>query len=68
MKRSPLRELGYVPVNVARYFAYTENRRAATLLDACWALRVTMQAILALPNPGRDLLLQEPVKPRHDTH
>jgi hypothetical protein len=62
LKLSLLRELGYAPANVARYTAYTVDPRRANPVDACWAMRVTMHAMLAMPDPERDVVLRQTVQ------
>lgn len=67
LKRSLLHELGYVQSNVARYIAYSGNPEGATPVDACWAMRVTMHAILAMPDPDRDVVLRQTVQSQRAT-
>ncbi|SAK86903.1 hypothetical protein AWB78_04484 [Caballeronia calidae] len=62
LKLSILQELGYVPADVARYSAYATNPRGAAPADACWAMRVTLHAILAMPEPERDIVLRKTVR------
>jgi hypothetical protein len=67
LKLSLLRELDYAPGNVARYTAYSANPRGAHPVDACWAMRVTMHAILAMPDPERDVVLRQTVQSQRAT-
>lgn len=68
LKRSLLNELGYIPANIARYMAYAQAPRTAAPVEACWAMRVTMHAILALPDPERDIVLRSTVRSEGITH
>lgn len=68
LKRSLLNELGYIPANIARYLAYSQDPRAAAPVEACWAMRVTMHAILALPDPERDIVLRRTVRSEGVSH
>jgi hypothetical protein len=43
--------------NIARFQTYAANPALATPADACWATRVTLHAIIAMPDPGRDVML-----------
>lgn len=67
LKLSLLRELDYAPGNVARYTAYSANPQSVPPVDACWAMRVTMHAILAMPDPERDVVLRQTVQSRRAT-
>ena len=58
-------ELDNTEANVVRYEAYMANPRNAAPDDACWAIRVTMHAILAMPEPYRDVVLRNTVSPRN---
>ncbi|MFM0053662.1 hypothetical protein [Caballeronia grimmiae] len=62
LRRSLLHQLNHLPANVSRYGAYAENPGASIPIDACWAMRVTMHAILALPDPERDIILRRTVQ------
>ncbi|WP_250519143.1 hypothetical protein [Caballeronia sp. ATUFL_M1_KS5A] len=68
LRRSLLHQLGYLPANIARYAAYSQNPRAAAPVEACWAMRVTMHAILALPDPERDIVLRRTVRSQRVAH
>ncbi|TCK36165.1 hypothetical protein B0G84_5145 [Paraburkholderia sp. BL8N3] len=57
-------ELGNDKANLTRYEAYMANPKRATPTEACWGLRVTMHAILAMPEPDRDIVLRYVVTPR----
>jgi hypothetical protein len=52
-----LAQLGDDPYSVARFERYAANSSQATASDACWATRVTLHAILSMPDPDRDLIL-----------
>ncbi|SAL86883.1 hypothetical protein AWB67_07301 [Caballeronia terrestris] len=64
LRRALMVELGNAEANVVRYQAYMENPSNAAPDDACWAIRVTMHAILAMPEPYRDVVLRNTVSPR----
>ncbi|SAL60671.1 hypothetical protein AWB73_06746 [Caballeronia turbans] len=64
LKLSLLRELGYTPADVARYAAYSANPQGANPRDACWAMRVTMHAILGMPDSERDVVVRGMVQSR----
>ncbi|BCQ28529.1 hypothetical protein NK8_67190 (plasmid) [Caballeronia sp. NK8] len=68
LRRSLLEQLGYLPANIARYVAYSQNPSAAAPVDACWGIRVTMHAILALPDPERDIVLRRTVRSQREAH
>ena len=57
-------ELGNDDANVARYEAYMAHPKSAAPAEACWGLRVTMHAIVAMPEPDRDVVLRYIVVPR----
>jgi len=59
LRFSLLRELGYLHANVARYTSYMQAPRKAAPVDACWAMRVMMHAVLAMPDPERDVVLRK---------
>ncbi|SAL28351.1 hypothetical protein [Caballeronia humi] len=65
LKNALLIELDNTEANVVRYEAYMANPRNATPDNACWAIRVTMHAILAMPEPYRDVVLRNTVSPRN---
>ncbi|SAL87565.1 hypothetical protein AWB74_08168 [Caballeronia arvi] len=67
LRRSLLHELGYLQANVARYATYAQDPTAAAPIDACWAMRVTMHAMLALPDPERDIVLRRTFQSQHGT-
>jgi hypothetical protein len=67
LKLSLLRELDYAPGNVARYSAFSANPSSVPSVDACWAMRVTIHAILAMPDPERDVVLRQTVQSRRGT-
>lgn len=67
LKLSLLRELGYAPADVARYAACSVNPQGANPLDACWAMRVTLHAILGMPDSERDIVLRGTVGSRPAT-
>ncbi|CAB3768483.1 hypothetical protein [Paraburkholderia humisilvae] len=43
--------------DMTRFKNYSANPAQATPSDTCWATRVTMHAILSMPDPGRDFIL-----------
>jgi hypothetical protein len=67
LKLSLLRELDYAPGNVARYSAVSANPRSVPPVDACWAMRVTMHAILAMHDAELDVVLRQTVQSRRAT-
>ncbi|MFC0400022.1 hypothetical protein [Paraburkholderia rhizosphaerae] len=43
--------------DITRFQHYSAHPAQATPSDACWVTRVTMHAILSMPDPGRDYIL-----------
>jgi hypothetical protein len=43
--------------DITRFEHYSANPAQATPIDACWVTRVTLHAILSMPDPGRDFIL-----------
>jgi hypothetical protein len=55
--------------NMDRYAYYAEHPAAATPADICWMTRVTMHAIVAMPDRERDYVLLPSITDRDDaTH
>lgn len=65
-------ELGGDPQNIERYENLAVHPFFATPADMCWATRVTLHAIEAMPDPYRDFILlpaitgTQPAVPVHD--
>jgi hypothetical protein len=54
---SVIAELRGDQVDIDRFVMYASNPASATPSDICWATRVTLHAILAMPAPERDVVL-----------
>ncbi|MEX3936988.1 hypothetical protein AB4Y32_35440 [Paraburkholderia phymatum] len=63
LTRTLVAELHGDQTNLARFASYTSNPSMATPSDACWATRVTLHAIIAMPDPERDLVLLRTIMP-----
>jgi hypothetical protein len=63
LSRALLIELDGNESDVERYEAFARNPSLATPLDACWATRVTLHAIVAMPDPERDFILLRTLLP-----
>ncbi|MBP0591499.1 hypothetical protein J8I87_17565 [Paraburkholderia sp. LEh10] len=50
--------------DIERLAFYASNPSMATPSDACWTTRVTLHAIIAMPDPERDLILLHTMMPR----
>ena len=48
---------------IERFARYTSNPKLATPSDICWTTRVTLHAIIAMPDPERDLVLLQTMAP-----
>jgi hypothetical protein len=51
-------------MNMERYAYYASNPSKATASDMCWMTRVTLHAIIAMPDPERDFILLRTMTPR----
>jgi hypothetical protein len=58
LRQALIVELSSLEANVMRYQAYIASPHSAAPDDVCWANRVTMHAILAMPEPDRDVVLR----------
>lgn len=63
LTRTLVDELHGDEMNMERFVSYTSNPSTATPSDACWATRVTLHAIIAMPDPERDLVLLRTIMP-----
>jgi hypothetical protein len=57
LARALFAQLGGDAYGISRFESYTSNPAQATPSDACWASRVTLHAILSMPDPDRDFIL-----------
>lgn len=57
-------ELRGDPESVNRYAYYAAHPREVTPADACWMTRVTMHAIVAMPDPEHDYVLLPTISDR----
>jgi len=65
LTRTLIAELRGDETNIERFAFYTSNPKQATPSDVCWTTRVTLHAIIAMPDPERDLVLLKTMAPRH---
>jgi hypothetical protein len=52
-----LAQLGTDEANIERFKTYADDPSVATPADTCWATRVTLHAMIAMPDPSRDVML-----------
>ncbi|CAG9190876.1 conserved exported hypothetical protein [Paraburkholderia sabiae] len=64
LTRTLIAELRGDQKNLERFAFYTSNPKLATPSDVCWTTRVTLHAIIAMPDPERDLVLLRTMAPR----
>lgn len=57
LTRAIMRELRGDQVSIERFAFYTSNPSLATPSDVCWVTRVTLHAIVTMPEPERDYVL-----------
>ena len=57
LARALFAQLGGDEYGMSRFESYASNPGQATPSDACWATRVTLHAILSMPDPDRDFIL-----------
>ncbi|MDQ7978226.1 hypothetical protein QYH69_13325 [Paraburkholderia sp. SARCC-3016] len=57
LSRALFVQLGGNTYDMSRFENYVSNPSQATPSDACWATRVTLHAILSMPDPDRDVVL-----------
>jgi hypothetical protein len=57
LSRALFDQMGGDAYSISRFEKYTSNPAQATPSDACWATRVTLHAILSMPDPERDFIL-----------
>ncbi|GJH36372.1 hypothetical protein CBA19CS91_26465 [Paraburkholderia hospita] len=63
LTRTLIAELQGDQMNIERFAFYTSNPSLATPSDVCWTTRVTLHAIIAMPDPERDLVLLRTMLP-----
>ncbi|ACC76196.1 hypothetical protein PPMP20_19220 [Paraburkholderia phymatum] len=63
LTRMLIAELGGDQTSLERFAFYTSNPKQATPADVCWTTRVTLHAIIAMPDPERDLVLLRTMAP-----
>jgi hypothetical protein len=63
LTRTLIAELRGDETNIERFAFYTSNPKQATPSDVCWTTRVTLHAIIAMPDPERDLVLLKTMAP-----
>lgn len=61
--RSLIVELGGDQTDIEQFTFYASNPSKATPSDMCWATRVTLHAIIAMPDPERDIVLLRTMAP-----
>jgi hypothetical protein len=66
LSRDVAAELQGDPDSLDRYAYYASHPSAATPADTCWMARVTMHAIIVMPNPERDYVLLPSISDRDD--
>jgi hypothetical protein len=66
LTRTLIAELHGDQKTIERFALYTSNPKLATPSDVCWTTRVTLHAIIAMPDPERDLVLLQTMAP-HNT-
>jgi hypothetical protein len=64
LTRTLIAELRGDQTNLERFAFFTSNPKLATPSDVCWTTRVTLHAIIAMPDPERDLVLLRTMAPR----
>jgi hypothetical protein len=64
LSRGVVAELQGNADSLDRYAYYASHPSAATPADTCWMTRVTMHAIIAMPEPERDYVLLPSIKVR----
>lgn len=64
LTRTLIAELRGDEVNIERFAFYASNPTLATPSDVCWTTRVTLHAIIAMPEPERDVVLLRTMAPR----
>lgn len=64
LSRTLIAELHGDEMNMERYAFYASNPSKATASDVCWMTRVTLHAIIAMPDPERDFILLRTMAPR----
>jgi len=64
LTRTLIAELHGDQVNIERFAFYASNPTLATPSDVCWTTRVTLHAIIAMPEPERDVVLLRTMAPR----
>jgi hypothetical protein len=63
LTRTLIAELRGDQVNIERFTFYASNPTLATPSDVCWTTRVTLHAIIAMPDPERDFILLRTMAP-----
>ncbi|MBN3752451.1 hypothetical protein G3N95_05835 [Paraburkholderia sp. Tr-20389] len=63
LTRMLIAELRGDQTSLERFAFYTSNPKQATPTDVCWTTRVTLHAIIAMPDPERDLVLLRTMAP-----
>jgi hypothetical protein len=61
--RAVVTELGGDRTDIERFVFYASNPSKATPSDLCWATRVTLHAIIAMPEPERAIVLLRTTAP-----
>ena len=64
LTRTLIAELRGDQMNIERFAFYASNPTLATPSDVCWTTRVTLHAIIAMPEPERDVVLLRTMAPR----
>jgi hypothetical protein len=64
LSRTLIAELHGDQMNIERFAYYASNPSMATPSDICWTTRMTLHAIIAMPDPDRDLVLLRTMVPR----
>ncbi|TDN57810.1 hypothetical protein [Paraburkholderia sp. BL10I2N1] len=64
LTRTLIAELQGDQTDIERFALYSSNPSLATPLDVCWTTRVTLHAIIAMPDPERDLVLLRAMGPQ----
>ncbi|MPW18142.1 hypothetical protein GCT13_14730 [Paraburkholderia sp. CNPSo 3157] len=66
LSRGIVAELQGDPDSLDRYAYYASHASEATPADTCWMSRVTMHAIIVMPDPERDYVLLPSIRDRDD--
>ncbi|MBN3762102.1 hypothetical protein [Burkholderia sp. Ac-20365] len=64
LTRTLITELRGDEASIERFAYYASNPTLATPSDVCWTTRVTLHAIIAMPDPDRDVVLLRTMAPR----